>query len=306
MFAYYKCVLYIDSSLLTLPGWDWQGSNTLIFLLKKMRLHIRLRPSKQDLLIPFNYAYYLSTAVYSFIEASSAEYSTFLHDHGFSIEGTSKRFKHFCFSMLHIPHRTIEGEQLRIRSDTLDWYVTMPVEESLHHLVIGFFEKKEFYIGRKETRFFIEQVELIPDPEWKHTMKFRMLSPVTVSLPKEHNGKLQPHYLLADDQRLAVALRMNILNKYFSLYNTKHEDDTFHCRLDEEFIRTRGGPHKISKLITIKEGHASETKVRGFMCPLMIKGNPELIKLAYESGLGEKNSLGFGMLQAINHIEKKD
>lgn len=33
------------------------------------------------------------------------------------------------------------------------------------------------------------------------------------------------------------------------------------------------------------------------MCPITIEGNPELIKLAYESGLGEKNSMGFGMLE---------
>ncbi|MER3523977.1 MAG: hypothetical protein C4326_07890 [Ignavibacteria bacterium] len=56
----------------------------------------------------------------------------------------------------------------------------------------------------------------------------------------------------------------------------------------------------VSKLITIQQGHDDETKVRGFMCPLMIKGNPELIRLAYESGLGEKGSLGFGFIELAN------
>ncbi|MBI4810670.1 MAG: CRISPR-associated endoribonuclease Cas6, partial [Ignavibacteriales bacterium] len=55
----------------------------------------------------------------------------------------------------------------------------------------------------------------------------------------------------------------------------------------------------ISKLITIKEGHKEETRVRGFMCPITIEGNPELIKLAYECGLGEKGSLGFGMIEIL-------
>jgi CRISPR-associated endoribonuclease Cas6 len=35
------------------------------------------------------------------------------------------------------------------------------------------------------------------------------------------------------------------------------------------------------------------------MCPITIEGNPELIRLAYESGLGEKNSMGFGMLEVV-------
>jgi CRISPR-associated endoribonuclease Cas6 len=41
-------------------------------------------------------------------------------------------------------------------------------------------------------------------------------------------------------------------------------------------------------------------KLRGFMCPLTIEGNPALIALAYESGLGEKNSMGFGMIEIAN------
>ena len=94
----------------------------------------------------------------------------------------------------------------------------------------------------------------------------------------------------------AAFIGKNILNKYLSLYDQEPDDADFGCTLDEKFIADRGGPQKISKLITIKQGRSDETKVRGFMCPLTIEGNPELIKLAYESGLGEKNSLGFGML----------
>jgi CRISPR-associated endoribonuclease Cas6 len=37
---------------------------------------------------------------------------------------------------------------------------------------------------------------------------------------------------------------------------------------------------------------------------LTIEGNPELIKLAYDSGLGEKGSMGFGMLEALDEMSK--
>jgi len=73
----------------------------------------------------------------------------------------------------------------------------------------------------------------------------------------------------------------------------------FSCRLDQNFIADRGGPDKITKLITIREGREGETKVRGFMCPVTIEGDERLIRLAYESGLGEKNSMGFGMIEVI-------
>ena len=269
-----------------------------------MRMRLVLRPLNRRCSVTLNYSYYLSAAIYSWIETSSPEYSAFLHDKGFSLEGTTKRFKHFCFSQLEVPERKIENGRLRILSPTVTWYVSMPVEQSLQHLVVGMFEKREFYIEREENRFVIEQVETLPEPKWGRRMTFRMLSPVTVSTMHERNGRLLPEYLLANDERLADLSRQNILNKYRSLYGNEPEDTEFVCTLDNEFITRRGGPEKISKLITIKEGRPDETKVRGFMCPLHIEGNPALIALAYESGLGEKNSLGFGMLETMSNNSK--
>jgi CRISPR-associated endoribonuclease Cas6 len=265
-----------------------------------MRLHLQIRSYKAGCSIPLNYQYYLASAIYRWIEQSSPTYSTFLHEHGYSREGTARRFKHFCFSQLDVTKRKIENFRLVILSPTLSWYISVPVEETLNHIVVGIFEKQEFYIDDKENRFLIEQVETLPEPQWERTMKFRMLSPTTISIPEERNGKLLPHYLRPDDPRLSEALRQNILHKYQSLNNNDILDDEFICQVDTKFIVQRGGYDKISKLITIKEGLESETKVRGFICPIMIEGNPELIKLAYESGLGEKGSLGFGMIEEMN------
>ena len=288
-----------------------------------MRLHLTIRSVRGGSSIPLSYSYYLSTALYRWIEQSSPEYSAFLHDHGFPLDGTLRRFKHFCFSQLDVPKRRITNGRLQILSPTINWYIGMPVEETLQHLVVGMFESREFYIEREENEFVVEQVETMPEPEWKSPMRFRMISPLTVSVPEERNGRLIPHYLQADDARLSDALRRNIVNKYRSLcrsewparrngsagehsdhtitsdYQSDLQDTEFRCTLDEKFITDRGGPEKISKLITIKQGRPDETKVRGFMCPLTIEGNPELIKFAYESGLGEKGSLGFGMLEVI-------
>jgi CRISPR-associated endoribonuclease Cas6 len=279
-----------------------------------MRLRLSTRVGRPGCAITLNYSHYLSSAIYGWIEASSAEYSAFLHDKGFSIEGTAKRFKHFCFSRLEVPKRRIWHEQLHIFSPLVTWYISMPVEQSLQHLVAGMFEKREFYIEREENKFTVEQVETMPEPKWKKWMKFRLVSPLTVSTTHERNGRVLPEYLLANDERLSDLLRQNILNKYRSLYGAepKASSDSessvmkdarlpvgqaFTCLLDQKFIADHGGPKKISNLITIKEGRTDQTKVRAFMCPIVLKGNPELIKLAYESGLGEKNSLGFGMLK---------
>jgi len=271
-----------------------------------MRIKLTIKPKNRNAIIPFNYNYYLSTAIYRWIEKSSPEYSKFLHESGFSLEGTNRRFKHFCFSNLIVPQRKVINSNLMILSDRIEWYVGIPIDETLKHFVIGIFEKQEFYIERKDNIFFINMVEALPEPEWKSKMKFRMISPLTISVPEERNGKFIPHYLRPDDSRLNDALRKNIINKFLSL-NDKNSHQSgnsiykerleFSCMLDDKFIQDRGGAEKISKLITIKENQTSETKVRGFMCPITLEGNIELIKLAYDSGLGEKGSLGFGMIE---------
>ena len=298
-----------------------------------MRLRLQLTPLSGRINISLNYSYYLSTAIYRWIEVSSKDYSAFLHDSGFRVDNSVKRFKHFCFSQLIVPRRRISNGRLEILSPSVEWYIAMPVEASLQHLVVGMFEKREFFIEREENRFVVEQVETIPEPKWERRMVFRMLSPTTVSTMHERNGRLLPEYLLPSDPRLVDLLRQNILHKYRSLHcrsechsdlqgnsartitsdglpatfgsgrqagqSDQLADTDFRCTLDDEFITNRGGPEKITKLITVKEGREDETRVRGFMCPVTIEGNLALTALAYESGLGEKNSLGFGMLEVV-------
>ncbi|MCK5076026.1 MAG: hypothetical protein KAR38_06600, partial [Calditrichia bacterium] len=56
---------------------------------------------------------------------------------------------------------------------------------------------------------------------------------------------------------------------------------------------SRGEPK--SRLITLEKLNENEFKVRGWMGKFMLKGSKQLLKLAWEWGLGEKNYLGFGM-----------
>jgi CRISPR-associated endoribonuclease Cas6 len=254
------------------------------------------------MILSLSYNHFLASIVYHIIKASSPAYASFLHERGYNVDGSLKRFKHFTFSRLAVPKRKIVDEHLHILSERVEWYVSLLVEDALQHFVAGLFEKQEIWIEREENRFLVEQVETLPEPKWERKMRFRMLSPLTVSIPEHRHGRLIPHYLRPDDRRLSDALRSNIINKYRSLFcksDWQSDLQDFVCTLDEKFISDRGGPENISKLITIKAGCWDETKVRGFMCPLTIEGNPELIKLAYESGLGEKGSLGFGMLEIL-------
>jgi CRISPR-associated endoribonuclease Cas6 len=246
-----------------------------------------------------SYEYYLSSAIYKWIELSSPEFSAFLHDHAYSPEQHKRSFKHFCFSQLFAERSHVQDERIFFDSDTIMWYVGMVVEEALQHFVTGLFEKRRFFIDREYNTFVVEQVEMLPDPVWTSLMKFKTLSPITVSVAEERNGKLLSRYLKADDPHLQESLRNNLLRRYESLYGILPQNQEFRCIPDAEYITRRGSVDRISKLVTIKKGMPDETKVRGFRCPVTLEGSLDLIKLAYESGLGEKGSVGFGMIEEI-------
>jgi len=262
-----------------------------------MRVRIILRAYTPEPIIPVNYNHHLSSLIYRCIKASSLEHATWLHEQGFVL-GT-KRFKHFTFSRLLIPERKIMGNRLQIFSPQVYWIVSMLVEESLAHFVVGLFLNREVSIGSSRNRFRITQVVPLEDPVFSSVMKFRTLSPITVSTAVEHDGRLGVYYYRPNDVGLSEALRKNMLSKYESIFGRSPEDPRFEFEMDADYVKRRGGYEKLTKLITIKEGEADETRVKGFDAVFTLRGNPELIRLAYESGLGERGSLGFGCIEAV-------
>jgi CRISPR-associated endoribonuclease Cas6 len=54
---------------------------------------------------------------------------------------------------------------------------------------------------------------------------------------------------------------------------------------------------RVTKKITINENGRFPIDVIGIQAPFTIEGDPELIKVGYECGFGEKNSMGFGMAE---------
>ena len=122
-------------------------------------------------------------------------------------------------------------------------------------------------------------------------MTFRCLSPVTVSTKREWQGQLAMHYCLPDDPEFSELVRQNLLRKYRAMYGQPPQEDRFVMKFDNAYIRKRNG--KVTRLVDYKG-----IDIRGVMCPFHVEGNPELIHVGYECGFGDKNSAGFGMVEA--------
>jgi CRISPR-associated endoribonuclease Cas6 len=261
-----------------------------------MRIRLTLRPLQQKTVIPINYQYPLSAAIYKILAQASDGYAAFLHDTGYRA-ATGRLMKMFTFSQLQIPNRRINKHNKTIAGSNHPWslFVGSPMhEEFVQNFVLGLFESNKLAIAGKDFHmaFQIETVETLPVPEFNEQVRFKCLSPFTASTMIEENGRLKTRYLLPDDPNLSQAIRQNLLHKYKIVHQKDPGNNMLQLNFDEKDTPK-------TKLITIKEGTKEETRRRAIMSYFSLAGSPELMHIAWECGIGEANSQGFGMIEVI-------
>lgn len=275
-----------------------------------MRLKLTLQCVSKPAVIPINYNYQFSAAIYLLLKFGSPEFSKFLHENGYNID--NKNFKLFTFAVklrkYEILNNTrFEGCHFSLLSPFVELYISSPMVDSfIKNFVIGTFEKQKVHIVHKQyvSKFSINQVELIPDPEFTNEMHFRLLNPIVLSTMVLRNGRLTPYYLRIDDEGIEENLKANLIRKYKLVHNKDIVVDDFCFEFDKEYFQKRNGI--VSKLITIAEGTKNESKIKGILCDFKIKTNPELIKIGYECGFGGKNSMGFGFVEVNDRSLKRN
>ena len=234
--------------------------------------------------LPINYNHQLTSVIYKFLKISDPEYANFLHQDGY-ITG-KKRLKLFTFSQLMARKRQIVDDQIYFRSP-LTWHVSSPQEDFLRNFAASLMEEGRLRIGHQNLR--IMNVEIPRPPRFHQSMKFRCLSPITMSTKREYNGKLAMHYCLPDEPEFSVLVRKNLILKYETIYGHRPQDDSFSMEFDPGYISRRKG--RVTRLIRYKN-----VDIRGVLCPFHASGSPELMYVGYECGFGDKNSAGFGMV----------
>ncbi len=249
-----------------------------------MRIQI-LADVGDGITLPVNYNHLLAGIIYRFLAESDPEYASFLHEEGY--RAAEKRFKLFTFSQLMAERRRITGDNIHFRS-TLTWYVSSPVERFLSHFADTLLTEGQLSLGQRQLP--IRDVTIPRIPRFRPEMRFRCLSPITMSTKRERDGKQVMHYCMPDDPALPGLIRQNLIRKHEAIHGRAPHDDTLTFAFDKAYIDRRQG--RVTRLIDYKG-----IKIRGIMCPFRVTGNPALIQIGYECGFGDKNSAGFGMAE---------
>jgi len=249
-----------------------------------MRLKINLVSKKSNYLIHYNYNHILSAIIYRKI--ADLDLAARLH--------FSKEFKFFTFSQIFAPHFKQAKQGIISKDGKLEFYISSPNDELIKSLVEGHLEASE--VDFKGDKLLVEHIELLKKPDFGDVeiVKMRTLSPVMARIKREIDGKLRIWDLGPGDERFYEGIQKNLINKYVSFYGDYDGDRWVRIRPDMKSARKRR--------INIKGNYH-----RCFMMNFEMEADPRLIEFAYDCGLGEKNSMGFGMVEMINlKCERKD
>ncbi len=265
-----------------------------------MRIKLLLRVEGRFTRIPINYQYPLSAAIYNILAASSSDYSDFLHNRGY-LGADGKLRKLFTFSRLNIrPRAGLESGNLVLqRRHTIELVVASPMlKDFIQHFVVGLFQNQRFEIANMKTRgmLHVESVEACAEPEFTPEMKFKALSPIVLTAAVEMGGELKKHYYRPHEPGLSKAVRQSLIRKYETTTGHPPADTSLKFEVDKDYVARRGGPEKVMTLVRLKEGRPDQTNVKGFLAPFIMSGSTELIKTAWEAGVGDKCTMGFGCI----------
>lgn len=223
--------------------------------------------------------------VYTILERSDSTFSSFLHNRGYEFEG--RHFKLFTFSQILFEKKRVEKDRIINLGERVEWLISSPKDEFVQHFVDGLFERPKAMLA--ENTIVPERVETVARPEFTGCDRFTCLSPITISTKVERNDSLHLRYLSIDEVAFAEKIKDNLTRKYRLLYGKPPDDGDFTMEFGRDYIKAN---KKVSRLIKFKG-----IDIRGYMLPFVLKGVPELIKIGYECGFGDKNSLGFGMVK---------
>lgn len=257
-----------------------------------MRFKLILEVNKKAYgnIIPINYQYEQSAAIYKILSYGDKEYAEWLHENGFKLDN-GKTFKLFTFSRFKIEKRKILNDRIQILSDTIEWQISFLPEKSTEKFITGIFNNQIFEIGDKKScvQFIVKSIEVIPLPDFSESMQFCTMSPMCLKFKRE-DGKID--YISPKDVRAKRMLFVGLTEKYYSVHGVKQD-----FSINDIVFDVLNDPKPA--LITIKSGSDAQTKVKGYMFKFRINAPVELLKVMYDAGAGSLCSQGFGCLKEI-------
>lgn len=242
-----------------------------------MRIRVILENIKNEgIKLPIHYNYLIQSFIYKNI---TKELADFLHDQGF--EYKKRKFKMFVFSRIFSKKFEISKNEL-IFNKEIHFLISSPLNDFILKFAENLLKKPKFEIYKNSL--ILKGIEVLPFISPKDKEKIKMLSPLTCYSTLYKKDKKKTYYYSPFEKEFEILVRENLRKKFEAFYK---ENLKFDFK-----IRPLNVNKNCEKIINYKG-----TVIKGWLGTYEIESHPEIIKFAYDTGLGSKNSQGFGMFE---------
>ena len=226
--------------------------------------------------LPINYHYIIQSIIFYALKQKT-EYSEFLHDKGYA--DNKRTFKLFTFSLLKGPYQ-IRGKKI-IFTDEVRFEIRS-IEPCMLKILKDVFEKNGItYLGQHygNVQVYLENKEV---DESEITVK--MCSPVCVYSTGQESGKT--YYYHPESEEFPRQINDNFKRKYEAYTGVAVKSDVV---IEVKEL------HPKDKYVTKYKG----IYINGWLGTYVLKGERKYLNFLYQTGLGSKNSQGFGMFDIV-------
>lgn len=243
--------------------------------------------SENPVLLATNYQQQIQGLIYNLLTDPLMQ--AFLHDHGFDYN--QRRFKLFTFSrLMGKSYFNQQDKTLRITPPVL-LYISSPWTEFLENLANSLLARGFIQIGKNQLQ--VKEIKLAVTPPFNQDQSYpvKMLSPVTMySTLETREGSKKTYYYSPTEREFTRLIAQNLVKKASAFYGEDWSKLFFCIEVANSFRASQ------QKIIIYKG-----TVIKGWLGNYHISGHPKMLKLAYESGIGSKNSQGFGLFELCNN-----
>lgn len=242
-----------------------------------MRVYLKLK-FNGELVLPIQYNYVIQAVILKWL--GEENYQKFIHDTGY--EFNNRKFKLYSFSRLQGRYAINNKSKKIIFFDEVGLLLTSADDKFLTYLVNNIISNSSINILYQEV--WVDQINCI-HKELGEKEKIYTKSPVVVYSTLNNGDKKKTYYYNPVEKEFSELVRKNLINKYAAAHGEEPENSNFkivpinHKNIKESIVLYKG--------IVIK----------GYSGEFLMEGSKELTNLAYNAGIGSKNSQGFGCIE---------
>lgn len=232
---------------------------------------------KGSLTLPISYHQTIQGFIYNILK-DSPEYSAFLHDYGY--ESGNHTFKMFVFSKLNGKY-TLDMPNI-IFHDEVCLEVRSPLDELCGIFFMALMHCEKFVIGKKQV--YLSSCDVSNTQIQKNEISISMLSPICLYTSYYEDDSRKTLYISPNDEEFQSMINENLYHKLESLYDFEGYPsvsiETVSCNQRDKYVTNFKG-----------------TKITAWGGKFILRGDSFLLQFLYNTGLGAKNSQGFGMFR---------